>query len=191
MNRRDLISTAGMFAFALALGACSTTPAPSAAEIATKRQEIDAGVDAALARLYADTDGTKEMVGKAKAVLVVPRVLSAGLVVGGSSGRGALRIGGRTDGYYRATAASLGLVAGAQSGDIFLLFMTDAALEKFRTSSGWTAGVDASVALAKVGTGGRVDSESARHDVIGFVLSNGGLMANLSIEGTKLSKLDL
>ena len=189
MKRRDLIATAGMFA--LALGACSTTPSPGAADIATKRQEVDSGVDAALARLYTDTAGTRELVAKAKATLVMPRVISAGLVVGGSYGRGALRIGNRTDGYYRATGASLGVVAGAQSGDVFLLFMTDEALEKFRKSSGWTAGVDASVALVKVGTGGRVDSESARHEVIGFMLSNGGLMANFSLEGTKISKLDL
>ena len=189
MKRRDLIATAGMFA--LALGACSTTPPPTASDIASNRQEINSGVDAALARLYADTAGTKELVAKAKAALVIPRVVSAGLVVGGSYGRGALRIGDRTDGYYRATGASLGLVAGAGSTDIVLLFMTDKALEKFRASSGWTAGVDASVALMKAGTGDRLDSESARHDVIGFLLSNGGLMANFSIEGTKLSKLDL
>jgi lipid-binding SYLF domain-containing protein len=189
MKRRDLIAAVG--AFALALSACSTTPSPSATDNASMRQEIDSGVDAAFARLYADTDGTREAVAKAKAVLVIPRTVSAGLVVGGSYGRGALRIGNRTDSYYRATSASVGLVAGTQSTDIFLLFMTDAALEKFRTSSGWTAGVDASVALAKTGTGDRVDSESARHDVLGYVVSNGGLMANLSLEGTKLTRLDL
>src|SRR5258705_8343128 len=130
MKRRDLIATAGMFA--LALGACSTTPSPAAADTASSRQEIDSGVNAALARLYADTAGTKETVAGAKAVLVVPRVVSAGLVIGGSYGRGALRIGDRTEGYCRATGASLGLVAGAESSDIFLLFMTDKALEKFR-----------------------------------------------------------
>jgi lipid-binding SYLF domain-containing protein len=189
MKRRSLIATAGMFM--LALGACSTTSPPTAADVATKRQEIDSDVNAALARLYADTDGTKEMVAKAKGFLVIPRAISAGLVVGGSYGRGALRVGDRTQGYYRATGASLGLIAGAQSSDIFLLFMTEEALGKFRDSSGWTAGVDASVALVKVGTSGRVDSESARHDVVGLALSNGGLMANFSVEGTKLSKLDL
>jgi lipid-binding SYLF domain-containing protein len=189
MNRRNLIATAGLFA--LALGACATPPAPSATDIAATRQELDSGVDAALARLYADTAGTKETVAKAKAVLVIPRVVSAGLVIGGSYGRGALRVGNRTDGYYRATGASLGLVAGAESTDIFLLFMSDKALEKFRASSGWTAGVDASVALVKVGTSGRADSETARQDIVGFALSNGGLMANFSFEGTKLSKLEL
>jgi lipid-binding SYLF domain-containing protein len=191
MKRRDLIFAAGALALGLGLSACSTTPSTDTTDTASARQEIDSGVDAAFVRLYANTDGTKEAVAKAKAVLVIPRVVSAGVVVGGSYGRGALRIGNRTDGYYRATGASLGLIAGAQSTDIFLLFMTDAALEKFRTSSGWTAGIDASVALSKIGTGDRVDSESARHDVLGFVLSNGGLMANLSIEGTKLSRLDL
>jgi lipid-binding SYLF domain-containing protein len=189
MKRRDLIATTAIFAFALS--ACSTTSSPSAGDMAPKRQEIEAGIDAALARLYADTDGTRETVAKAKAVLVIPRTISAGLLVGGSHGRGALRVGDRTDGYYSATGASLGLIAGAQSNDIFLLFMTNDVLEKFRASSGWTAGLDASVELVKVGTSGRVDSESAHRDVLGFVLSNGGLMANFGIEGTKFSKLDL
>ena len=72
-----------------------------------------------------------------------------------------------------------------------MLFMTDAALAHLRNGSGWTAGVDGSVALVKVGASGRVDTETAQHEVIGFVLSNGGLMADLSFEGTKLSKLDL
>ena len=189
MNRRDLIAAAGMFA--LALGACSTAPPPNASETASERQQLDAATDAAFVRLYANTDGTKEAVAKSKAVLVIPHAVSAGLVVGGTYGRGALRIGDRTDGYYRATGASLGVIAGAQSGDIFLLFMSDAALEKFRTSSGWTAGVDASVVLVNTGKGGRVDTESMHHDVVGFVLSNAGLMANLSLEGTKLSKLEL
>jgi len=189
MKRRDLIATAGMLA--MALGACSTTPSSTADDVATKRREIDSAIDAALARLYADTDGMREIVAKSKGSLVSPRVLSAGLVVGGSYGRGALRIGDRTADYYRATGASLGLVAGAQSVDIFLLFMTEASLEKFRTSSGWTAGIDASVAFVKVGTSGRVDSESARHDILGFVLSNGGLMADFGMEGTKFSKLPI
>jgi lipid-binding SYLF domain-containing protein len=189
MKRRDVIAATGLFA--LALAACSTSSPTADSDGPVKRGEIDAGIDAALARLYADTAGMKEMVEQAKGVLVIPRALSGGLIVGGSYGRGALRIGNRSDAYYRATSASVGVVAGAQSVDIFLLFMTDSALDKFRNSSGWTAGVDASVALAKVGTSGRVDSESAHHDVVGVMLSNGGLMANLGFEGTKFSKIDL
>ena len=178
-------------ATALTLGACTTTSSSTDADAASTRNEIDAGATTALAKLYAEVDGSKEIVSKAKGVLVIPRVVSAGLIVGGSRGRGELLVDGRPSGYYGATGASVGVVIGAQSQDVFVLFMTSEALTKFQASRGWTAGVDGSVALVKVGSSGRVDTETARHEVIGFVLSNGGLMADLSFEGTKVSKLDL
>jgi lipid-binding SYLF domain-containing protein len=178
-------------ATALTLGACTTTSSSTGPDAASARTEIDTGAAAALSKLYAEVQGSKEMVSKAKGVLVIPRVVSAGLIVGGSRGQGELLIDGRPSGYYSATGASVGVVVGAQSKDVFVLFMTNEALTRFQASRGWTAGVDGSVALVKVGASGSVDTETARHEVIGFVLSNGGLMADLSFEGTKVSKLDL
>jgi lipid-binding SYLF domain-containing protein len=101
-----------------------------------------------------------------------------------------LRSGGRTVDYYKTTTGSLGLQLGAQSKAVVLGFMTDAAYQQFRNSSGWTAGADAGVALAKVGANGRVDTSTATAPVVGFVLTNTGLMFNLSLEGTKVSKLE-
>ena len=130
------------------------------------------------------------MTAKAKGVLVFPTVVSAGLGVGGSYGQGALRVGGRTEGYYSTTAASVGLLAGADSKAVFVLFMTQESLDKFRASKGWTAGADASVTMLKVGASAAVDTQTMQQPVVGYALSNAGLMANLSLDGTKINKID-
>ena len=168
--------------------ACSST---SSGDPAAKRSSIDASVESAMSRLHAQVPGSRELTGKARGVLVCPSVVSAGLGVGGSYGQGALRVGGRSVGYYSTTAASVGLLAGADSKAVFLLFMTQGALDKFRASNGWTAGADASVTMLKVGASAAIDTQTAEQPVVGFALSNAGLMANLSLDGTKVSKLDL
>lgn len=188
MNRRSCIT---LIALTLtgSLAACQTTMDSS--EAASKRHEIDMGVDGAMNKLFSSTPGAQEQANKAKAILVFPSVIAAGLVVGGEYGEGALREGGTSIGYYKTTTASFGLQIGAQSKAVFLMFMTQDALDKFRTSDkGWTAGVDGSVAVAKTGANGALDTATTGAPIVGFVLTNSGLMANLSFEGTKVSKLD-
>jgi lipid-binding SYLF domain-containing protein len=186
MQRRTLLLATGT---SFVVG-CSTSSGGTA-DPAAKRREIDASVDNALSELYANTQGSRELANKARGILVFPSVVSAGFVVGGTYGQGALRKGGSTSGYYSVGAASVGLLAGAQSKAIYLLFMTQESLQKFETSEGWTAGADASVALADMGADARVDTKTAQAPIVGFVRTNSGLMANLSIDGTKISKLKL
>ena len=182
-------------AAALAVGSitgCSTTATKDASATdspAAKRRAIDADVDAALARLYAQDPSAREMVAKARGTLVFPSVISAGFVIGGSYGQGALRVAGHSARYYSTAAGSVGLLAGAEAKSVFLLFMTDEALAKFRASEGWTVGADASVTLVNVGANAQVDSKTAQQAVVGYVLTKGGLMANLSLDGTKITPL--
>jgi lipid-binding SYLF domain-containing protein len=188
-----------LFAFiaaaALAAGSitgCTTTSKPAADTPVAKRQSLETSVDAALAQLYAQDPAARELIGKARGTLVFPSVVSAGFVVGGSYGEGALRSPlNSTDGYYKTVAGSVGLLAGAESKMVFILFMNQAALDKFKASKGWTVGADASVSMMKVGANAQVDSATAQQAVIGYVLTKGGLMANLSLEGTKVSPIDL
>ncbi|KVE36243.1 BPSL1445 family SYLF domain-containing lipoprotein [Burkholderia sp. TSV86] len=177
----------------LALAGCTTTPdKPStSASDASTREAIDARVNATLSRLYSTVPGSRELVAKARGVLVFPSVLQAGFIVGGQSGNGALRVGGATVGYYNTSSVSVGLQAGAQSKAIIFLFMTQDALDKFRSSDGWAAGADASVALVKMGANGAVDSSSATSPVEVIVLTNAGLMGDLSVNGTKVTRLKL
>jgi lipid-binding SYLF domain-containing protein len=190
MYKRTFIALGAASLLAIA-GCTTTTSAGKGADPASKRQSINSSVDAAMSKLYAQVPGSREMVGKAKGVLVFPSVLSAGLGVGGSYGEGALRVGTTNGGYYSTAAASVGLLAGADSKAVYVLFMTQEALDKFRNSKGWTAGADANVTLLKTGANVGVDSQTARAPVVGYVLSNAGLMANVSIDGTKVTKLDL
>jgi lipid-binding SYLF domain-containing protein len=181
-------------AAALAMGSitgCSTTSKPPDATPAAKKQSIDAAIDAALAQLYAQDPAARELVAKARGTLVFPSVVTAGFVVGGSYGEGALRSYGASERYYKTLAGSVGLLAGAESKAVYILFMNQEALDKFRASNGWTVGADASVAMMKVGANAQVDSTTANQAVIGYVLNKAGLMANLSLEGTKVSPLDL
>jgi lipid-binding SYLF domain-containing protein len=191
MKRRSFLIGSGAALSLVAASGCSTTSSSSTpAEAGAKRREIDAGVDSTLTRLYGEIPGSQELLQKSKGVLVFPQVLAAGVGIGGEYGEGALRSGGRTIDYYKTTTGSLGFQLGAQSKAIIIAFMTDPAYQQFRNSSGWTAGADASVALLKVGANGRVDTSTATEPVVGFVLTNSGLMFNLSLAGTKVSKLE-
>jgi lipid-binding SYLF domain-containing protein len=200
MQKREFLmkTSVAVAAAAFALAGCTTT-SPSQADRSdnsaganmNKRREIDASVNGALDKMYASVKGSRELVSKARGVLVFPSVLQAGFVVGGEYGEGALRVGGSTQGYYNTVTASFGLQIGAQSKAVIFLFMTQDALDKFQRTDGWTAGADASVALVKIGANGAVDLNTATSPVEVVVMTNAGLMANLNIEGTKVSKLKI
>ncbi|KAB0632474.1 BPSL1445 family SYLF domain-containing lipoprotein [Burkholderia latens] len=195
MQKRTLVlkAAAALIVGSLALTGCTTTPdkPDNAATNASKRQAIDASVDATLSRMYSTVKGSRELVAKSRGVLVFPEVLQAGFIVGGQTGNGALRVGGATVGYYNTSSLSVGLQAGAQSKAIVFLFMTQQALDEFRGSDGWAAGAGASVALVKMGANGAVDSNTATAPIQVIVLTNAGLMGDVSINGTKVTKLKI
>ena len=150
---------------------------------------IDTGVDVALEQFKKDIKGGNEFLNSAKGVLVFPNVIKAGFVVGGAYGEGALRIEGQTADYYSTAAASFGFLAGAQSVRVIIVFMQEDALNKFRQSKGWEAGVDGSITLVNVGASGSIDTTSIKDPIVGFVFGNKGLMADLSLKGSKYTKI--
>lgn len=173
---------------------CGTTATTSTTDSKTtsagqKQKEIDAAVDAGLSRLYSSIPGSRELVAKANGALIFPSVISAGLGIGGEYGEGALRVKNATEDYFSLASVSFGLQIGAQSKMIGFLFMTQDGLEKFRTSSGWSVGADASVAVLKTGANGAIDVNSVNAPVVAFVLTNAGLMANLTLSGTKITRM--
>lgn len=152
-------------------------------------EELDASVNAALDRFYKQVNGARDLVQKAKGVLVFAGVIKAGIGVGGEYGEGALRIGGRTSAYYSIAAASIGLQLGAQKKDIIIVFLEDSALRKFQASEGWRVGVDGSVVLIDVGANASIDTTRINQPIVGFVVGQKGLMYNLTLEGSKISRL--
>jgi lipid-binding SYLF domain-containing protein len=168
----------------LTIGVISVTP--SSAKTA---KEINSEVNAALELFTQQVKGGKELLNSAKGVLIIPNIVKAGLGVGGEYGEGALRIGGKTVDYYSIAAGSVGLQLGAQKTNLILVFKQNEALDKFRKSSGWKAGVDGSVAFTDVGAGKSIDTVNIKDPIVAFMFGQRGLMANATIEGAKFSKL--
>jgi len=163
---------------------------PYSAAQAASATEINIKADAALARFKREVSGGEAFLARAKGVLVFPSVIKAGALVGGEYGEGALRIRGKTVAYYSTASASLGFQLGAQSKTVVLVFLNDAALAAFRASKGWKAGVDGSVAIAKWGAGKDINSVDFKDPIVGFVFGNKGLMYNLTIEGSKFTRIE-
>lgn len=157
---------------------------------AATAREIDTSVDVTLERFHREVEGSREFTAAAKGLLVLPGVKKAAFVVGGEYGEGALRIKGRTVDYYNIVAASFGLQIGAQSKDMIIAFMTEEALAKFQASQGWEAGVDGNIAIIDIGAGHRLDTSTIKDPVVAFVFDVKGLMADVSLRGSKFTKLD-
>ncbi len=151
---------------------------------------VDAKVNDAIANFKKEVKGADVFLGQAAGYLVFPRVIKVGIGIGGETGDGALRVRGRTAGYYRTSAGSFGFQLGAQAKSIVIAFMTKESLDKFVNSSGWKVGVDGSVALIDLGAGKSIDSANIKDPVVGFVFGSKGLMYNLTLEGSKIAKVE-
>jgi lipid-binding SYLF domain-containing protein len=151
---------------------------------------IEAQANVAMKRFYKQVKGAHEFASSAKGLLIMPSVKKAAFIIGGEYGEGALRISGKTVDYYNIVSGSFGFQIGAEAKDIVLAFMTQAALDGFRASKGWEAGLDGNVALITVGAGERVDTRTINDPIVGFVFDVKGLMADISLKGAKFTKLD-
>ena len=183
-GKRIIHAAAALFIFAFIITACFRQDVHAASA-----QEIDISVDVALDRFRNEVPGSTEFLQNAKGVLVIPNVIRVGFFLGGEYGEGALLVGGKTVDYYSTAGGSFGLQIGAQSKNIIVIFMDQDALTQFRDSLGWRAGVDGSIALIDYGAGASADTNNVQHPIVGFVFGLKGLMVNLSLEGTKFTKL--
>ena len=151
--------------------------------------EIDASIESAIERFTDEIKGGQTYLDGARGVLVIPKMIKAGLVLGVEYGEGALVVDNIKVQYYRAFSGSLGLQLGIGSKDLIILFYDDEAMDDFIYSSGWQVGVDGSVAIWDMGAGGSLDSTEAQDPIVGFVFGHKGLIAGLSLEGTKFTKI--
>ncbi|MGB6905502.1 MAG: YSC84-related protein [Methyloceanibacter sp.] len=163
--------------------------APRSAEAASAAK-INADVRATLDQFFLTTPGARALANSAAGVLVFPTVVKAGIGFGGEYGEGALLVGGRPAAYYNLISASFGFQLGAQSRTVIIMFMTPRALAGFDAKAGWKVGVDGSVTLITLGAGASIDTNQITSPVIGFVLDAKGLMYNLTLEGSKVSRIN-
>jgi lipid-binding SYLF domain-containing protein len=157
---------------------------------AATAEDLDRDSRQALQTLYKTEPVAKTLSRKAKAVLVFPNIVKAGLVFGGSYGEGELIEGSRVVDYYNSVTGSWGLQAGAQSYGYAVFLMTDKAIQYVKDTKGWEIGVGPTVVVVDEGVAKNLSTSSLKDDAYAFIFSQQGLMAGVSIEGTKISKIN-
>ena len=186
LNNRNVTRTFGFMLVCATLGMASLGSQPAAAETAA---EIDSTVDAALTALYETTPAAKKQAESASGILVFPEIIKAGLMVGGQYGTGALRVAGKTVGYYNTVEGTIGLLAGAQKFGYALFFMDAEALEYLKESDGWEIGVGPSITVVDEGLAGSLTTSTGKDNIYAFFFDQKGLMGALGLRGGKISRI--
>lgn len=182
--RRNFHKLFNVSAAALSIGAVSV----SAKAISVEDLETDSAQT--LRTLYKN-NATAEMMGRqAKAILVFPKVIKAGLIFGGSYGEGVLMKDGKVTDYYNSVSGSWGWQAGAESYAYVVFLMSDKAVRYLTQSKGWEFGVGPTVVAGDAVAAKNISTSTLKKDAYAFILDQQGLMASLSIEGTKISKIN-
>ena len=161
----------------------------SSLSFCSSKYELQIETKETLKLLKKEVKGVSSLLKKTKGVLVFPNVYKAGFGIGGEYGEGALYIGKKIVDYYNIVSASIGFQLGVQKKSVVILFMNKKVLKDFRNSDGWKVGVDGSVAIVKWGVGEDVNTLDIKDPVIGFIFNNKGLMYNLTLEGSKITKI--
>jgi lipid-binding SYLF domain-containing protein len=177
-----------IMAAAFALAAIFAVSALSVAQAATA-EDLDKDSAQALRNLTQTNRVASDISRKARAVLVFPNIVKAGLVFGGSYGEGTLMKGGRVIEYYNSVSGSWGLQAGAQSYGYVVFLMNDKAVDYLEKSSGWEIGVGPTVVVVDEGVAKNFSTSTMKDDAYAFIFNQQGLMAGISIEGTKISRI--
>ena len=184
--KKSMLKKIGLVVFTMLMVSAISFPAAYAGTA----QEIDQGADLALQKLYESSPAAKELAKIAKGILIFPDIVKGGLIIGGQYGEGALRIGGKTTGYYKSVAASYGLQAGVQKFGYALFFMTDSSLEYLKKSEGWEIGVGPTLVVVDEGVATSLTTTTAKSDIYAFFFSQQGLMAGIGIQGSKITRVE-
>ena len=156
---------------------------------ADKKAVIDSNTENALLKLRGHSNGTDQLLDKAFGVLVFPDVVKMGFGGGGRFGEGSLLVGGETKAYYVTAGVPHSAQPDAEFKAEVILFMTEQALREFRSSQGWEVGVDGSVSLVDADIGGSIEPADVTEPVVGFIFSDKGLMKNLTMEGSRITRI--
>jgi len=187
INIRPFVLAASLAVAPLIAGAASLTIPTSAR--AASAEDLDRDADQALQKLYSSSPAAAAMGKQARAILVFPNIVKAGLVFGGAYGEGELKRGGKVEGYYNSVTGSWGLQAGAQSYGYVVFLMSKKAEQYIHRSEGWEIGSGPTVVVVNQGVAKNLSTSTLKDDAYAFIFSQQGLMAGINIEGTKISRI--
>jgi lipid-binding SYLF domain-containing protein len=176
--RRTMLAMACAMSLGVAAHADSTTPA-----------DLDRDASEAVHQLIKSNPAAAQLAAKSKAVLVFPNIVKAGLIFGGAYGEGELMMNNKVDGYYNSITGSWGLQAGGQSYGYVVFLMNDKAVRYVHQTHGWEIGVGPTVVVVNEGVAKNLSTSTLKDDAYAFIFDQQGLMASLSIEGTKISHI--
>jgi SH3 domain-containing YSC84-like protein 1 len=153
------------------------------------RSEVNAA-ETTLANFLKDPDmkWLQANMKNAKAILISPKILEAGFIVGGSGGpvvalaRSDTPQQWTSPAFYKIATGTLGFQAGAQSSEMVALVMTDKALNSLLSTS-FKLGGDVSVSAGPIGAGAGAPITA---DMVTFVRSK-GLYGGLNLDGTVIT----
>ena len=182
-NFKTLLIAAGLAASAM------TSVAVINQAYAATAADLDKDANQALQMLYRTNPLAKDISAKSVAVLVFPNIVKAGLVFGGAYGEGELKQGSKIDGYYNSVTGSWGLQAGAQSYGYVVFLMNRKAIDYIHQTHGWELGVGPTVVVVDQGIAKNLSTSTLKDDAYAFIFDQQGLMAGVSIEGTKISHI--
>jgi len=185
MNTRHFVLAVGL-ALAAAVPMTAVTFDQAAA---ASSEDLNKDADQALQTLYRTNPVAQNISKQAKAVLVFPQIVKAGLVFGGSYGEGVLKMGPRVVDYYNSFSGSWGLQAGVQSYGYAVFLMTDKAVDYINKTQGWEIGVGPTVVVVNDGMAKNLSTTTLKDDAYAFIFDQKGLMAGVTIEGTKISRI--
>jgi lipid-binding SYLF domain-containing protein len=180
MGIKIVLVTAGLATVALATSITS---------FAATETQINTRVSETLVNFNAINPANKPLSDKAVGMLVFPRITKGGVGVAGEYGEGALQVNGKTVGYYSVGSASAGLTLGVAKSSEIIMFMTQDSLDKFTSGKGWSVGADAGITVISGGASGSYDTQTMQKPILGFIFAEKGLIADLSFEGSKISKI--
>ncbi len=180
MNVKKVLAVTGLMALGLVAAGSS---------LGATRAEIDKRVAATLAEFNNLNPSHQALGKKAAGMLVFPRVTKGGVGVAAEYGEGALQVNGKTVGYYNIGAASVGATLGVASHSEIVMFMTKESLSKFQQSDGWAMGADAGVTVVSTSAGAEIDTLTRNKPVLAFAFNEKGLIGDLSVEGSKITRI--
>jgi lipid-binding SYLF domain-containing protein len=181
MKTRNLCTAVSVAAAALLLSALS---------FGATKDQIDERVENTLTQFNELNPSNQGLIMRAKGILVFPHVTKGGAGVAGEFGEGALRVNGKNVGYYSLASASVGATLGVARHDEIIMFMTQEALDKFTSTKGWAVGADTGIAVMSKGAGGDYDTKTLQRPILGFVFAEKGLIADVSLDGSKITRLN-
>jgi len=133
----------------------------------------------------------KENLNQAKGLMIIPSLLKAGFVVGGSGGSGLLIVKDDKTGqwsqpaFYTLGSGTFGLQIGAEAAEIIMMVRTQKAVDRLLTSS-FKLGADTSIAVGPVGAGAKTNVVA---DILSFSRTKGAY-AGVSLEGSVFNTKD-